>query len=298
MDIEYRDDTSRRGKWIIVIGLFLAVGAGIGAFVLLRNAEQQASHAGLQTVPVVVAARDIAARKPLEEADLVVREVPLDETNERGVFSDPLKVTGLVPSVPVLAGQPIYANILAADAVAGGQFSILAPGEVPTEDSEAWRAVSITVPDDRAVGGLIGANDTVDVYMTVTVQVPTGAAEAGQYYTDKSTKITYQNVVVLAKATTFYVLKVHGQVAEEINHLQASGAAAFSLALRPPVDTRMQDASKLGETTNLLIERYGLPIPQIPAGFGAVNPPPVDVSPAEVAPADSESNATASPGGS
>ena len=64
-------------------------------------------------------------------------------------------------------------------------------------------------------------------------------------------------------------MKVPAAIAEEISHLQASGAAAFSLALRPPTDDRPVDASRLGETTNLIIQRYGLPIPSpFPAGRG------------------------------
>ena len=169
--------------------------------------------------------------------DLAVREVPIDPTNAQGVFTDPTKVIGLVPGVTILEGQPVYANFLASQAQ-GGQFSILGPGETVGPDSEAWRAVSLTVPDDRAVGGLVRPGDTVDVFVTTTVSVPEDVAAAGKYYTDKSTKITYQDLVVLAKTPTFYVMKVPAALAEEISHLQASGAAAFSLALRPPTDDR------------------------------------------------------------
>ncbi len=40
------------------------------------------------------------------------------------------------------------------------QFSILQPDETVAPDSEAWRAVSITVSDDRAVGGMLAAGMT------------------------------------------------------------------------------------------------------------------------------------------
>ncbi len=112
------------------------------------------------------------------------------------------------------------------------------PARRSAPDSETWRAVSLTVPDDRAVGGLVRPGDTVDVFVTTTVSVPEDIAATGRYYTDKSTKITYQDLVVLAKASTFYVMKVPAAIAEEVSHLQASGAAAFSLALRPPADDR------------------------------------------------------------
>ena len=142
----------------------------------------------------------------------------------------------------------------------------------------------MTVPDDRAVGGLLTANQTVDVFVTASVNVLTdsevGLGEEG-YYSDKSTKISYQDLVILAKSGTFYVLKVPIDIAEEISHLQASGTASFSLALRPDVDTRLVDASSLGTTTNRVIIRYGLPIPVVfPPVSGPVPTPAPTPTPA------------------
>ena len=62
--------------------------------------------------------------------------------------------------------------------------------------------------------------------------------------------------MILSKAGTFYVVKVTEQVAEEIAHLQASGNSSFSFALRPDTDNRAVDATKLGATTNIIIQRY------------------------------------------
>jgi Flp pilus assembly protein CpaB len=289
MEMEFHDGRSR-GRFVIVMGLILAVVAGGAAFFLISQAQQQAAHAG-PTVSIVVATRQIPPRKPIEAADVAVREVPLDATNAQGVFTDLTKVIGLIPGVAILPGQPIYANFLASQAQ-GGQFSILEPGELIAPDSEAWRAVSVTVPDDRAVGGLVHAGDTVDVFVTVSVVLPDDVVKAGKYYIDKATKITYQDVLVLAKAGTFYVLKVPAAVGEEINHLQASGAAAFSFALRPPSDSRPVDASKFGETTTMIILRYGLPIPQlipIPGGgtIGGPTPRPSPSAGAEPSPSAS-----------
>ncbi len=286
MDMEFREDRGR-GRTIMVFGLILAVVAGGSAFFMVSQAQQQATSAGGAKVSIVVAARPIAARKAIEAADVTVREVPEDPATGSGVFTDPTKVIGLIPGVSILEGQPIYANFLASQAQ-GGQFTILGPGETVSPDSEAWRAVSMTVPDDRAVGGLVRPGDTVDVFVTLNLMVPDDVAAAGKYYTDKSTKITYQDLVVLAKATTSYVMKVPEALAEEISHLQAVGTASFSLALRPPEDTRPVDASRLGETTNLIIQRYGLPLPQVyPPGKGGV--PVVAPTPTPAAPAASPS---------
>jgi Flp pilus assembly protein CpaB len=272
MELEYQDP-KRRGKIIVALGLVLAVLAGGGAFLLISNAQEQAGQAGLSRVSIVVAKAQIPARRAITLDDVEVREVPVDATNAEGVFANPAAVVGLIPSVTILAGQPIYANLLASQ-TQGGQFSILEPGETVGPDSPAWRAVSLTVPDDRAVGGQVAPGDIVDVFATILVTIPVDLAAEGRYTTDRSTKITYQNLVVLARSTEFYVLRVSASTAEEINHLQATGSGAFSLALRPPADTRLVDASRLGATTNLILQRYGLPIPEVyPPGNGPLPTP-------------------------
>jgi Flp pilus assembly protein CpaB len=262
VEMEYKDP-SRRGRWIVVIGVLLAVVAGGAAFFLINQAQQEAGQAGLQKVAVVVAAQTIPARKIIEATDVTVREVPIDDTNAQGIASTPDKVIGRVPAVAILQGQMVLTNLLASS-TEGGQFSVLGPEESIGADSPEWRAVSMTVPDDRAVGGLLTPNQTVDVFVTASVNVLTDSQDGigkDGYYTDKSTKLSYQDMLILAKSGTYYILKAPLDVAEEISHLQASGAASFSLALRPDVDTRLVDASALGTTTNRVIIRYGLPIP-------------------------------------
>jgi Flp pilus assembly protein CpaB len=255
---------------IIVLGIVLALAAGGAAFFLISQAQQNAGKLGLPKVPVVVAIQPIAARKPIEATDVEVREVPIDPTNAEGIVSTTDKVIGRVPAVTILQGQLITTNLLASTAT-GGQFSILGPADSISPDSEAWRAVSVTVPDERAVGGLLQPNQTVDVFVTATALVPQSLQDLGRYYTDKTTKITYQDMPILAKAGSFYILKATLPIAEEIAHLQASGTATFSLALRPDEDVRIADATGLGATTNMLIRRYGLPIPEVfPPGTGPI----------------------------
>ncbi len=286
MEMEYKDP-SRRGRWIVLLGVVLALVAGAAAFLLINNAQQQAGQSGLKTIEGYVAAQPILARKAIVGADLELRkDIPLDATNAGQVVTDPSQLVGRLLAVDVPKGQLLTANLLASGTVGLG-FAILRPDETVQPDSEAWRAVSITVSDDRAVGGAIGAGMSVDVFVTATVGVAEappapGASEApvvnslGDFYSDRSTKVTYQGLLVLAKTGTFYVLKVPLVVAEEISHMQADGAAQFSLALRPDQDTRILDVSQLGATTNRIIERYGLPIPEVyPSLSGPIpsNPP-------------------------
>ena len=285
MEMEYKDTSGRRGKAIIVLGLVLAVAAGGAAFFLINQAQQQAGQGELQKVSVVVAARDIPARKPIEPDDLVVRAIPLDATNGKGVVSKPDDLVGRVLAVTVLKDQLVTTNLIAS-AAGGGGFAILGPDETVGPDSPAWRAVSLTIPEAQAVGGLLQAGNTIDIFATATVNVPQELLTEGVYYTDRSTKLVYQNVVILARSGQFYVVRTTVAVAEEIAHLAAAGNVVFSAALRPEQDVRTVDASKLGATTNLIITRYGLPIPETyPARGGAIATlPPLEPSPSPSAP--------------
>ena len=275
MEMEYHD-TSRRGRLLIILGVVLAVAAGGTAFFLLNQAGGPGGEATVQRTPVVVAARVIAARKPIEPADVIVREVPVDQSNAAGAVATVDKVIGRVPAVTILQGQLVTTNLLTST-TSGVAFSILEPTETIAPDSEAWRAISVTVPADRGVGGLLEVGQTVDLFVTAQVNVPQEVHDEGTYYTDKSTKITYQDVVILARSGDQYIIKATLVVAEEITHLLASGNAQFSMALRPDIDVRIIDVSLLGSTTNRIITKYGLPLPEVypAAGQPIVTPPPL-----------------------
>lgn len=260
MEMEYKD-TSRRGKFVIIIGVVLAVAAGAASFYLINQAQESAGQGPLNRVSVVVAVRAIPARTAIDAKDLEVREVPLDNTNSTGVFNDPKDVIGRLPAVTILQGQLVTSNMLASTAQ-GGAFSILQPEETVSPDSEAWRAISITVPPDLAVGGLLKQGELVDVFATAIVSAPAEPDRAADYVTERSTKIIYQDLMILAREGDFYIIRAPVAVAEEILHMQVTGTTTFSLAMRPDADLRGVDASDLGTTTNRIIEKYGLPIPE------------------------------------
>ena len=275
MELEYKDP-SKKGRWIVLLGVVLAIVAGASAFFLLNNAQQQATTSGVQTVSGYVAAVPILARKPIVAEDIALRsDIPLDGTNAN-LITDSSQLIGRLLAVDVAAGQLLTPNLLASGTVGLG-FAILRPDESVAPDSEAWRAVSVTVADDRAVGGVLNSGMTVDVFMTANVVVPeeppvistdpaaTPAPRVSAlegFVSGKSTKISYQGMKILSRAGTYYILKVPLVVAEEISHLQAEGSVMFSMALRPDQDQRILDVSQLGATSNRIIQRYGLVVPQ------------------------------------
>lgn len=268
MEMEYRD-SSRRGKVIIVLGVILALLAGATSFYLLSRASTTTTEGPGQKTTVVVAAKDIAARTPVLAGDVTLREVALDPSTQVGVLTKVDDVLGKVLAVPVLSGQPIYRTMISSSSSAAG-FDILGPTETVGPNSEYWRAVSITIPDDRAVAGLLQPGQTVDIIMTATINVPAPLASSG-YYADSSTKVTYQDVVILAKVGTQYIIRTSLAVAEEISQVLASGTAQFSAALRPDQDVRFVDVTNLGATTNRILQKYGLPWPVVyPQASGVI----------------------------
>jgi Flp pilus assembly protein CpaB len=292
MEMEYKD-TSRRGKVVIIVGVVLAIAAGGAAFYLIQQAQQTAGRGEATLVDVVVAAQNIPARTPIQPGAVEKHKVPLDASTQVGIVTDPATLTGKVLAISVALGQPIYSNMLA-DSTGKTGFSILDPNETVAPDSEAWRAISITIPDERAVAGLLAPGNSIDIFMTATMPAPPADPEnPGLYYADMVTKITYQDVVILGRAGTPYIIKASLAVAEEINHLLAAGTVSFSAALRPDRDVRYVDVSKLGATTNRILQKYGLPFPQVypapgatikPQGPVATPTPPPTPPPATPAP--------------
>jgi Flp pilus assembly protein CpaB len=277
MEMEYKD-SNRRGKFVIIVGVVLAVVAGAASFYLISQARNDGPGEAV-LVPVVVAAQAIPARAPIAPGAVVVRQVPLDEATQVGIVTDPAKIVGKVLAVPVAIGQPIYLNMVASASGQSG-FTILGPDETVSPESPAWRAISLSIPDDRAVAGLLATGQSIDIFMTATMTVPLTTEPVGVYYSDVVTKITYQDMVILSRVGSQYILKAPLPVAEEILHMMAAGTVSFSAALRPDQDVRFLDVSELGATTNRILEKYGLPFPAVyPAPSATIPPQPPLVFP-------------------
>ena len=274
MEPEFKE-RRRPARLLMLIGVVLATVAGGAAFFFMSQARQEANDANVPLATVVVAARQIPARKVIESADIVVQEIAIDSDSGQNVVTDPTDVIGRVAAVPIFQGQPISPNLFA-NATGNGTIAVLNPDEVITANSPAWRAVALNVPDDRALGGLLLPGQSVDIFVTVPVTVNQIVVQEGKYITDRSTKIAYQDVAIIAKQESFYIVRVTQKIAEEIAHLQASGSASFSFALRPDIDTRITETEELGQTTNLIIQRYRIPVPEaFPVEGALVQNPPV-----------------------
>jgi Flp pilus assembly protein CpaB len=270
MTAEYANDRRRR-RLVILVGLILAIAATAGAYFVLGNRSTTQPTVTQRTV--VVAAQDIPARTLITQPMVTTKQVP-DSPVLASIASDPNQVIGKLALVAISAGAPIAADVYGTGTASG--INILAPDETIGPDTPIWRAVSVTVPKDRAVGGKLSTGDHVDLFVTLSPQIydpngPAGgfsdpghpAASTNVYYSDQTTKVTWTNVELLnADAeNSLYTFKVDETQAEQIAHVQSIGAS-FTIGLRAPGDDRSFDPSTYGETTNTMIDLFGFPIPQ------------------------------------
>lgn len=272
MEFEYTDTNRRRAKIYIGVGIVVALVAAGSVYLVMRQAT--AGDAQVEKRDVVVAVRNIPSRKPIEEGDVTVRSVVADSTNETA-YQRIDEVLNRVSGVSISAGQLITRNVLAS-AAEGQAFSILEPGATFDPSGPNWRAVSVSVADDRAVAGLLQPGQRVDLVVTMAINPELGptpdpsATPTEVVVPGPSTKVTLQALTILARNGAMYILRADLATAEQIAELQAAGGQ-FALALRAEEDGRT--ATTLGSTIDMLFEQFRFPVPR-PPDFGQVSPTP------------------------
>lgn len=118
----------------------------------LRAGPSPAGEPAPATVPVVVAAGDLAAGASLAAAGLEVARLPA-EARPAGAFDEPEPLVGRVLAAPLRAGEPVTDVRL----VGAGVTALLLPGQVGAPVRLA----------DLAVAALVRSGDRIDVLATV-----------------------------------------------------------------------------------------------------------------------------------
>ncbi len=273
MELEYSNKNSKRSKLYIGVGLVMALVVAGTVFAALR-ASGLTGSGDVQMRQVVVALREIPSRKPIEEGDLAMRSVPIDPTNETA-FTRIDEVLGRVSAVPIATGQLVTRTMLAS-ASSGQTFSILEPGASFDPNGPDLRAVSVSVPDDRAVAGILAPGQRVDLIVTLAINPELGptpapsASPADVAIPGPSTKVTFQMLTILARNGAIYILRADLVTAEKISELTAAGGQ-FTLVLRPDEDGRT--ATTLGSTFDALLREFNFPVPRPPV-FASPSPSP------------------------
>jgi Flp pilus assembly protein CpaB len=262
VELEYSDKNSRRSKVYIAVGVIVALVVAATVFVALQQSGLTTDR-DVEMRDVVVAVRDIPARKAIEEGDVAVRSVAADPTNETA-FGRLDEVLGRVAGIPVSTGQLVTRNVLAST-TEGQAFSILQPGAEFDPGGPDWRAVSLSVADPSAVGGTLVPGQVVDLIVTMPLNPEVGQTEEGaeeqaaSVIPGPSTKVTLQSVTILARTGPVYIVRVDLETAEKIAELTAVGGT-FTMVLRPAEDDRTAETE--GSTIDRLVEEFGFPVPE------------------------------------
>ena len=113
--------------------------------------------------PMIVAARDISTRIPLTAADVKVIQVDATAIPPQS-FDKVDQLKGLIPIVPIYAGQTVTGNelVASADQVTGAQAAFL---PIP----KGWVAMTIPTSEQTGVAGNIQAGDYIAISALLNV---------------------------------------------------------------------------------------------------------------------------------
>ncbi len=153
----------RSGRLFIVLGIALALVAGLLAFVALSSGDPDDTTAGPsdQTEPreitVVTAARDVVAHERLGEDDLQ-EEVVDASTVSDDVVTSSIEAIGLAYSVDLVPGQAL----VRAQLESPGLANRIEPGR---------RAFALPVDAAGLVGGLVRDDDHLDIVFNARINL-------------------------------------------------------------------------------------------------------------------------------
>lgn len=256
------DRSRRRARLVLIVGILVAVLAGVMTYVTASGTKSEAPPP-VATTDVVVAARDLPPRTALTAADVKIAKYPVDLAPPTAVTKPP-DILGKIVQQSIAAGEPILPGKFAAAGAVS--FTVFPPNAQPAAGQPIpagtpdYRVMAITVGDAQAVGGAVQVGDLVDVLMTWTIDPAkyfTPPADPTKY-SDITTKITLQNIQILARAASVYTIRTDAQTAEQIVYLTAAGAQ-MSFLLRAQQDQRQ--VSTQGGTFAPVFKRFSFPVP-------------------------------------
>ncbi len=256
-----QDGSRRRARLILIVGVALALVAGVGTFVYASGAKSDQPVA-VPTVAVLVAAREIPAKTTLTTADVKLQEFNLD-AKPAAAMSDAGEALGKITVQSISVGEPILPSKFSDPKLPGFVVmpaSFIGADGAPVVNSPNFRAMSITVPDANAVGGTVLAGDIVDMVFTLQFDPQTKLRQPQpQQTTDFAAKIILERLPILARLASVYTIRVDAVTAERIAYLQSSGGQ-IAFLLRAPKDERASGST--GATFRDIYTNFRIPIPE------------------------------------
>lgn len=149
-----------RALLFLVGSLLLAAFAAVLVFSIVKKSQDRLKEASRapQTVPVVVAVRDLYMGLPVTPEDVALRQVVPEMVPEEATFSSLADVLGRTPRERILTNEMIREERLARPDAGIGLNAVVTPGK---------RAMTIATNTETAVAGLLQAGNYVDIIVTI-----------------------------------------------------------------------------------------------------------------------------------
>jgi pilus assembly protein CpaB len=172
--------------------LLVSVGLGVLALIMMYGYINGRESQLLQLAELkdtLVAARDIAANRVIDESMVLRKQVPAIYVQPKAL-TDPKAAIGRVTAVPIPEGAQIV----------GPALEEAGRTVVAYEVPRGQRAVTIAVTEVTGVAGLVRPGNFVDILGTFQFGRPVGVAGGQIQYADQKTevRILAQNVKVVA----------------------------------------------------------------------------------------------------
>lgn len=246
-------------RGLLVAGVSLAVASAVVVYLLARSA--QTAVPTVATTGVLVAARDIAPRTTIGAGDVKVAQLTV-ESVPAGALRDPSEAVGRIATIAIARNEAVLPSKFVPPEGTSA-LSVFPVGEQPSGSAPDWRAMSLSVPEQNAVGGALLAGDVVDLIVSFSFSTERLAPGAvGGEVADFAARIVAERVPILARSASSYVVRIEAQQAERLAALQAAGATVH-LILRGPGDTRDTRArgSITSAETGIIVRAIPTPTP-------------------------------------
>ena len=257
----------RSGTLIILLGLVIALVAGLLVLSFTRQAAAQAT-AQVRQVYVVIAARDIAEGTAVSSESLTIQPFPADFVPE-GAIPAPEQAVGKFTVTRITKGQIVLGNQLSATKRSGNLALSVPSGKV---------AIALPMTDLMSTNGAVKPGDRVDILLTINLaelqaKDPSAAAAASNQGSGRNpvTQATLRNVEVLVvgevdtgaqssttstssqRSISAVIVLVDAQEALILKYAKDSGGV-IDLALRAPEDNAVVKTNPV--TIDYLFERF------------------------------------------
>jgi pilus assembly protein CpaB len=246
----------RRPIVFLLLAALAAMLASLVVYSSLKNKDEEVRKALAGTMPIVVAAHDIAVGAKIDSGTIKLARWPRNGLPP-GAITDSGSVLGSVARAEFVENEPIVASRL----VAGDKTSGVLPLMIPAD----MRAMSVAVDEVSDLSGFVLPYTKVDVLLSLTGNEKEG--EGGR------SKIILQNVPVLAVAQT--IERKDNPQPERVVTLEVTPDQAEMLAVASTEGKLHLAMRSYGD--NNVVATWGSDVRKVMGGYGGQIPEPVPV---------------------